>query len=37
MSDPKYGKVAYSFRYSQGVEYGDQRAPGNMGDQLLGF
>ncbi len=37
MADPKYGTAAYSFRYSQGVEYGGQRAPGNISDQLLCF
>jgi RHS repeat-associated protein len=37
MADSKYGTAAYSFRYSLGVEYGGQRAPGNMNDQLLGF
>lgn len=37
LSDPKYGIATYSFRYSQVVEYGGQRAPGDMSDQLLGF
>jgi RHS repeat-associated protein len=36
-ADPKFGSAAFSFRFSQGVEYGGKRAPGNMTDQLLGF
>ena len=37
MNDPKFGSDAFSFRYKQVVEFGGQRAPGNMKDQFLGF
>jgi len=36
-ADPKFGSAAFSFKFSQGVEFGGKRASGNMQDQLLGF
>ncbi|MCB0374934.1 MAG: hypothetical protein KDD04_03350, partial [Sinomicrobium sp.] len=33
-ADPRYGNEAFTYEMSGGVEFGGQRAPGDMGDQF---